>query len=372
MSEQAAPVPELIADDERFMQLALALGRRNLGRTWPNPAVGAVIAKDGIILARGWTQQGGRPHAETEALRRAKKAAQGATMYVTLEPCSHQGKTPPCADAIARAGIARVVSALEDPNPEVAGQGHARLREKGIVVDVGLKAEEARRAHLGHLTRITQDRPHVTLKLAISSDGKAGLAGRKQAAITGDAARERVFQMRAASDAILVGIGTVLADDPQLTCRLPGMFGRSPVRVVLDAQLRVPLSTSVVATVRETPTWIFASPGASSIAEEILQQKGCKVFRVDESGGQLDVRQVMKMLAEQGISRLMIEGGPTVAASFVSAELVDDAFLFRGQKSIGTSGIDPLEGMPLDALTGSLTPFGIERLGSDTIEGFVR
>ena len=201
-----------------------------------------------------------------------------------------------------RAGIARVVSALEDPNPEVAGQGHARLREKGIVVDVGLKAEEARRAHLGHITRITQDRPHVTLKLAISSDGKAGLAGRKQAAITGDAARERVFQMRAASDAILVGIGTVLADNPQLTCRLPGMFGRSPVRVVLDAQLRVPLSTSVVATVRETPTWIFASPGHRRIAEEILQQKGCKVFRVDEGDGQLDVRQVMKMLAEQGIT----------------------------------------------------------------------
>ena len=156
MSEQVAPTPEPSPDDERFMQLALSLGRRNLGHTWPNPAVGAVIVKDGIILARGWTQQGGRPHAETEALRRAKKAAQGATMYVTLEPCSHQGKTPPCADAIARAGIARVVSALEDPNPEVAGQGHARLRAKGISVDVGLKAEQARRAHIGHLTRITQ------------------------------------------------------------------------------------------------------------------------------------------------------------------------------------------------------------------------
>jgi diaminohydroxyphosphoribosylaminopyrimidine deaminase/5-amino-6-(5-phosphoribosylamino)uracil reductase len=372
MSEQAAFTPEPIVDDERFMQLALALGRRNLGRTWPNPAVGAVIVKDGIILARGWTQQGGRPHAEIEALRRAKKAAQGATMYVTLEPCSHQGKTPPCADAIARAGIARVVSALEDPNPEVAGQGHARLREKGIAVDIGLKAEEARRVHLGHLTRITQGRPHVTLKLAISSDSKAGLAGRKQAAITGDAARQRVFQMRAASDAILVGIGTILADDPQLTCRLPGMFERSPVRVVLDAQLRVPLSTSVVATVRETSTWIFASPAASSIAEEFLQQKGCKVFRVDESGGQLDVHQVMKMLAEQGITRLMVEGGPTVAASFVSAKLVDDVFLFRGEKSIGTSGIDPLQGMPLDALTGSLTLCGTEKLGADTIESFVR
>lgn len=235
------------------MRLALALGRRNLGHTWPNPAVGAVIVKDGVILARGWTQQGGRPHAEVEALRRAKKAAQGATMYVTLEPCSHQGKTPPCADAIARAGIARVVSAMEDPNPEVAGKGHERLREKGIAVDIGLCAEDAQRAHAGHISRITRGRPHVTLKLAVSADGKAGLAGRKQAAITGEEARERVFQMRAASDAILVGIGTVLSDDPQLTCRLPGMFERSPVRVVLDAQLHLPLATSVAATVRETP-----------------------------------------------------------------------------------------------------------------------
>src|SRR5690242_17015235 len=205
MNGQVATISDPAADDERFMRLALALGRRNLGHTWPNPAVGAVIVKDGVILGRGWTQQGGRPHAEAEALRRAKKAAQGATMYVTLEPCSHQGKTPPCADAIIRAGIARVVSALEDPNPEVAGQGHEKLRAKGIAVDIGLGAEEARLIHAGHITRVTQGRPHVTLKLAISADGKAGLAGRKQAAITGGSARERTFQMRAANDAILVG-----------------------------------------------------------------------------------------------------------------------------------------------------------------------
>jgi diaminohydroxyphosphoribosylaminopyrimidine deaminase / 5-amino-6-(5-phosphoribosylamino)uracil reductase len=186
MSEQTAPASEMVSDDERFMRLALALGRRNLGHTWPNPAVGAVIVKDGIILARGWTQQGGRPHAEVEALRRAKKTAEGATMYVTLEPCSHQGKTPPCADAIVRAGIARVVSALEDPNPEVSGQGHERLRAKGVAVDIGLGAEEARRTHAGHIMRTAHGRPHVMLKLAISADGKAGLAGRKQALITGE------------------------------------------------------------------------------------------------------------------------------------------------------------------------------------------
>jgi diaminohydroxyphosphoribosylaminopyrimidine deaminase / 5-amino-6-(5-phosphoribosylamino)uracil reductase len=370
MNEQSASTAG--PDDERFMRLALALGRRNLGSTWPNPSVGAVIVKDGVVVARGWTQEGGRPHAEVEALRRAKKATQGATMYVSLEPCSHQGKTPPCADAIIRAGIARVVSAMEDPNPEVAGQGHERLRAKGITVDVGLGAEEARRIHAGHIMRITKGRPHVTLKLAISADGKVGLAGRKPAVISGEAARERVFQIRAASDAILVGIGTVLSDDPQLTCRLPGMFERSPVRVVVDEDLRVPLATSVVATVRETPTWVFTSHRPSAIAEEILQQKGCKVFRVDEDKGRLDLSQILKKLAEQGITRCLVEGGPIIASSFVSANLVDEAILVRGEKSIGDTGIDPLEGMPLEAMTGRLTFRGSGKLGSDTIENFVR
>ncbi|HET7805555.1 MAG TPA: bifunctional diaminohydroxyphosphoribosylaminopyrimidine deaminase/5-amino-6-(5-phosphoribosylamino)uracil reductase RibD [Pseudolabrys sp.] len=360
------------SDDERFMRLALALGRRNLGHTWPNPAVGAVVVKDGVMLARGWTQDGGRPHAEAEALRRAKKAAQGATMYVSLEPCSHEGKTPPCADAIIRAGIARVVSTMEDPNPDVAGKGHERLRAKGITVDVGLGAEEARHVHAGHITRVTKGRPHVTLKLAISADGKAGLAGRKPAAISGETARERVFQIRAASDAILVGIGTVLSDDPQLTCRLPGMFERSPVRVVLDEELRLPLATSVVATVRETPTWVFTSHRASAIAEEILQQKGCKVFRVEEDKGRLDLNQVLAKLAEEGITRCLVEGGPIVASSLVAGNLVDEAILVRGEKTIGETGIDPLDGMPLEAMTGRLTLRGSERLATDTIENFVR
>src|SRR6478735_7525404 len=234
--------------DHRFMRLALALGRRGLGRTWPNPAVGAVIVKDGVVVGRGWTQPGGRPHAETEALKRAGKAAQGATLYVTLEPCSHQGKTPPCVDAIIRAGITRVVSALEDPNPEVAGKGYAKLSERGVAVDTGLGAEEAAHHHAGHIRRMREGRPQVLLKLAASSDGKAGLPGRKPAGITGELARARVHQMRAEADAILVGIGTVLSDDPHLTCRLPGMLEWSPVRVILDARLRMPLATSLVGT----------------------------------------------------------------------------------------------------------------------------
>ncbi|MBS0535583.1 MAG: bifunctional diaminohydroxyphosphoribosylaminopyrimidine deaminase/5-amino-6-(5-phosphoribosylamino)uracil reductase RibD [Proteobacteria bacterium] len=372
MSEPETSVVSSTTDDQRFMRLALALGRRGLGNTWPNPAVGAVLVKDGVIVGRGWTQPGGRPHAETEALRRAKRAAKGATLYVTLEPCSHEGKTPPCADAIIKAGVARVVSALEDPNPEVAGQGHARLREAGITVDVGLCADEARAAHAGHIGRIASGRPHVTLKLAVSADGKAGFAGRKPAPITEVDARDRVFMVRYQNDAILVGLGTILSDNPQLTTRLPGLYERSPVRVVLDANLRTPLSLSVVSTVGDVPTWIFCSKKASEVAEDFLTQKGCKVFRVDDTQGRLDLDEIMKVLAENGITRLMVEGGPTVAASFAAADMVDEFVLFRGSRDIGDKGIDPLEGMPLDKLTGALRLIDSQPLGPDTVEHYVR
>jgi diaminohydroxyphosphoribosylaminopyrimidine deaminase/5-amino-6-(5-phosphoribosylamino)uracil reductase len=359
-------------DDARYMALALSLGRRGLGNAWPNPAVGAVIVKDGVIVGRGWTQPGGRPHAEVEALKHAKRAAHGATLYCTLEPCSHTGKSPPCADAIIKAGIKRVVSALEDPNPEVAGQGHEKLRSKGIAVEIGLGADEARRAHAGHITRIRKSRPCVTLKLALSQDGKIGAAGRKPVAITGEAARERVFQMRAQHDAILVGIGTVLSDNPHLTCRLPGMMERSPVRVVLDANLQLPMAVSVVSTVNDTPTWVFTSHKASELAADILQQKGCKVFRVDDHNGRLDLDAVLKTLGVQGITRLMVEGGAKVAASFVEAGLIDDAALLRADETIGADGVDALEGMSLSKLTGTMTSRGTEKLGADTLEIFER
>ena len=265
------------------MALALALGRRGLGRTWPNPAVGAVIVRrDGgqpRIVGRGWTQPGGRPHAEIEALRRAGEAARGADLYVTLEPCSHHGKSPPCADAIIAAGVARVVSALEDPNPEVAGAGHARLRAAGLAVAVGVGADEARRDHAGHLRRMRDGRPHVALKLAISADGKVGAAGRQPAAITGPEARDRVHLMRAQSDAVMIGIGTALADDPMLTCRLPGMAASSPVRMVLDSGLRLPLGSRLVRSAREVPVWVVAEVQASRSAEDALTGEGVTVLR---------------------------------------------------------------------------------------------
>ena len=347
---------ETKAADRRFMQLALTLGRRGQGRTWPNPAVGAVVVNDGIIVGRGWTQPGGRPHAEPVALAQAGEAARGATLYVTLEPCSHLGKSPPCADAVIAAGIKRVVSAIEDPNPEVAGQGHARLRAAGIAVDIGLCALEAARDHAGHFRRVRDHRPHVMLKLAVSRDDKIAAAGRKQVAITGEAAKARNRCMRAQSDAILVGIGTVLADDPLLTCRLPGMEARSPVRVVLDRALRIQGNSRLVGSARATPLWVMTSNLAEAPAAAILGAAGAQVIRLETRAGPqpgLDLPAVLRALAEKGITRLLVEGGARVASSFVSAGLVDEFWLLRGPDDIGGDGVAALEGLPLTSLTQS-------------------
>jgi diaminohydroxyphosphoribosylaminopyrimidine deaminase/5-amino-6-(5-phosphoribosylamino)uracil reductase len=342
------------AADQRFMQLALMLGRRGQGRTWPNPAVGAVVVKDGVIVGRGWTQPGGRPHAEPVALARAGEAARGATLYATLEPCSHVGKSPPCADAIIAAGIARVVSAIEDPNPEVAGQGHAKLRAAGIKVDIGLGAAEAARDHAGHFRRVRDKRPHVILKLAVSSDDKIGTAGRKPVAITGEAAKARGHLLRAQCDAILIGIGTVLADDPLLTCRLPGMETRSPVRVVLDRALRIPGTSRLVHSARETPLWVMTSSLAEAPAATKLGAAGAQVLRVATTTTPgLDLPSVLHALSEKGITRLLVEGGARVASSFVAAGLVDEAWLLRGADAIGAGGVPALDALPLTALTES-------------------
>jgi diaminohydroxyphosphoribosylaminopyrimidine deaminase/5-amino-6-(5-phosphoribosylamino)uracil reductase len=361
--------------DRRYMQLALTLGRRGLGRTWPNPAVGAVVVKDGVIVGRGWTQPGGRPHAEPEALRRAGEAARGATLYVTLEPCSHFGKSPPCADAIIVAGISRVVAAIEDPNPDVAGQGHARLRAAGIAVEVGLLADEAARDHAGHFRRVRDRRPHVILKLAVSADDKIAAAGHKQVAITGEAARTRVHLLRAQSDAILVGIGTVLADDPLLTCRLPGMAARSPVRVVLDRSLRMSGNSRLVHSARETPLWVVASKLAEAPAAARLGAAGAQVVQIAPSSAPefdrkgLDLKAVLRVLAEKGITRLMVEGGSRVASSFVAADLVDEVWLLRGPEPICADGVAALDALPLSEITQSprLKLRASETLGNDTL-----
>jgi diaminohydroxyphosphoribosylaminopyrimidine deaminase/5-amino-6-(5-phosphoribosylamino)uracil reductase len=362
--------------DRRFMALALTLGRRGQGRTWPNPAVGAVVVRDGVIVGRGWTQPGGRPHAEPEALNRAGEAARGATLYVTLEPCSHVGKSPPCADAIIAAGITRVVSAIEDPNPEVAGQGHAKLRAAGITVDIGLGAAEAARDHAGHFRRIRDKRPHVILKLAVSLDDKIGAAGRQPVAITGEAAKARVHLLRAQCDAILVGIGTVLADDPVLTCRLPGMEARSPVRVVLDRALRIPGTSRLVQSARETPLWVMTSNLSEAPAAMKLGAAGAQVIRVAATSTPpgLDLAAVLHVLAEKGVTRLLVEGGARVASSFVAAGLVDEVWLLRGPEAVGADGVAALDALPLTSITQSPTfkQRASESLQKDTLTIYER
>jgi diaminohydroxyphosphoribosylaminopyrimidine deaminase / 5-amino-6-(5-phosphoribosylamino)uracil reductase len=349
------------------MTLALSLGRRGLGRTWPNPAAGSVIVKNGEIIARGWTQPGGRPHAEIEALRRAGTMARGATLYVTLEPCSHHGKSPPCADAVIASGIARVVSAMVDPNPEVAGRGHARLRSAGIAVDVGIEAAAARADHAGHIRRMREGRPQVLLKLAISADGKAAGAGRQRLAITGNAVRERVHLLRAHSDAIMIGIGTALADDPVLTCRLPGMAKRSPVRVVLDTRLRLPINSRLVQTARETPLWIIANAPPES--EGALRAHGAEVIQVDDKDS---LGTVLGVLASRGITRLMVEGGPTVASALIQTDLVDEAIFFHSQTMIGEDGVPALQPPAFAMLDHHLKRISSEAVGLDRQETYQR
>ena len=366
-----------MTEDFRYMQLALALGRRGQGRTWPNPAVGAVIVKDGVIVGRGWTQAGGRPHAEPEALRRAGEAARGATLYVTLEPCSHFGKSPPCADAVIAAGIKHVVSAIEDPNPEVGGQGHARLRAAGIAVDVGLCRDEAARDHAGHFLRVGEKRPFVILKLAVSADDKIAAAGHRPVAITGEAAKARVHLLRAQCDAILVGIGTVLADDPLLTVRLPGLEAQSPVRVVLDRALRLPGESQLVDSARQTPLWVMTSDLSEAPAAMKLGAAGAQVIRVPVSNGSppgLELKSVLNALAERGITRLMVEGGARVASSFLNAGFVDEVWLLHGPDAIGMDGIPALDTQPLSVITQSprWRSHATEALGKDTLTIYER
>ncbi|TCT11492.1 diaminohydroxyphosphoribosylaminopyrimidine deaminase/5-amino-6-(5-phosphoribosylamino)uracil reductase [Tepidamorphus gemmatus] len=363
--------------DAAFMAAAIRLGTRELGRTWPNPAVGALIVADRgagpVVVGRGWTRPGGRPHAEVLALAEAGDLARGATCYVSLEPCSHHGRTPPCAEALVAAGIARVVSPLDDPDPRVAGRGHARLREAGIAVEVGPMAAEARRVHDGHIMRILRDRPRVTLKLAVSADGMIAGAGGAPVAITGAPARAVAHMLRARHDAILVGIGTVLADDPALTCRLPGMEDRSPVRVVLDGGLRLPRSAALLRRPAPAPVWVVAAADADPHRRVELESLGANVLSAPRgSDGHLDPAAVLELLAAQGITRVLVEGGATVAASLVAADLVDEAMLFHGPGVIGSHGLPAGSALAAIAGSGAYRREDRRRLGEDVLDSFAR
>ncbi len=335
--------------DALYMDLALRLARRGLGRTGSNPAVGALIvdAASGEIIGRGTTADTGRPHAETVAIARAGDRAKGATLYVTLEPCSHFGRTPPCADAVIAAGIARVVVGVEDPDLRVSGRGVARLRAAGIEVVTGVLAAECRRVTLGHISRVTRNRPFVQLKLAVGSDGLVprGRAGRP-VFVTGPEARARAHLLRAQSDAILVGIGTVLADDPDLTCRLPGLDEQSPLRVVLDSDFKVPPDSRIMRTAGRVPVMVFTTQDAAVGHAGHGPGSEIEVVPVarSASGKGLDLTQVLQVLAGRGITRLLVEGGPTIAGAFVDAGLADECVIMRAPRVVGVDRGQPAFG----------------------------
>jgi len=335
------------------MALALRLAERGLGQTWPNPPVGCVIAKDGRLVGRGWTQPPPGNHAEVEALNRAGLAALGATAYVTLEPCCHYGRTPPCTMALIHAGIRRVVVAAKDPFPRVDGRGIDQLRQAGIAVDVGLFEAEAEAHNAGFLLNVGHQRPLVTLKLATTLDGKIATRLGESMWITGERARNSGHQLRASHDAILIGSGTALADDPTLTCRLPGLTNHSPVRVVLDRQCRLPLNSRLAQTACEIPTWLITSVEAPSAAVAAYKQAGIETIPVDldaQAENQLDLAEVLAALAKRGITRLLVEGGASVAASLLRLGLVDHLAWFQAPMVIGGDGRPSIETLSVDHL----------------------
>lgn len=336
--------------DANFMRLALALGRRGLGRTWPNPSVGAVVVAPGsdTILASAATAPGGRPHAEPQALAQAGAAARGATLYVTLEPCSHHGHTPPCTEAIVAAGIGRVVTALEDPDPRVAGRGHGFLREAGIAVETGLCGADAARDHRGHITRVTLGRPTLHLKLARTRDGFAAGAGPERLRITGAVADGAVHLWRAHADAILIGIGTARADDPSLTVRLPGLAGRSPMRIVLDSALHLSPAGVLARTARDVPVLVLTTRSAPAHARRALESLGVEVMPVQAGAdGRIDLPAALAALGARGLTRLCSEGGPRLAEALAEADLIDAVTLMTGPETAGPTGGLPALGPAL-------------------------
>ncbi|MEP4380178.1 MAG: bifunctional diaminohydroxyphosphoribosylaminopyrimidine deaminase/5-amino-6-(5-phosphoribosylamino)uracil reductase RibD [Alphaproteobacteria bacterium] len=369
--------------DPDFMATALRLARRGLGNAWPNPAVGCVIVSGGPekrILGRGWTQPGGRPHSETVALDQARarfgaQALVGASAYVTLEPCSHLGRTPPCADALISARVARVVVACGDPDARVAGRGIARLEAAGIDVELGVGQAQAEEINLGFLTRVGAGRPMVALKTATTSDGRIATRTGASQWITGAAARRYAHLLRAQHDAIAVGIGTAEADDPSLTCRLPGLEGRSPVRVVFDSQLRISLESELVRTAPEVQTWVLSAAKTDKERRKALEGVGVMVIPVEDVvDGQPEPGAALRALGALGVTRLMVEGGARLSTGLLRGDLVDRLLWFRAPSLIGGDGLPPFGDLGVGDVSEmpSFKSMSLTPVGDDTLEIFAR
>ncbi|CAN7249674.1 MULTISPECIES: bifunctional diaminohydroxyphosphoribosylaminopyrimidine deaminase/5-amino-6-(5-phosphoribosylamino)uracil reductase RibD [Ensifer] len=361
-------------EDERFMAAALRLARHHLGQTSTNPSVACLIVKDGIVVGRAVTASSGRPHAEAQALAEARERARRATAYVTLEPCSHHGKTPPCADALVAAGVARVVISILDPDERVAGRGVVRLRDAGITVDIGLLPEEGHRALEAYLMRQVSKRPHVTLKLAISADGMIGRKGAGQVRITGPISRAQVQILRAQSDAILVGIGTATADDPELTVRLPGLEDRSPVRIVLDRRLDLSPGSKLVRSARDVPLIVVSGEPSGQPELEPAGDRAGRRAALEAAGVEVletgSVADLLTALGSRGISSLLVEGGAVAARAFLESGLVDRIQIYTGPQQIGENGI----ASPFDrkSVPAGFTLVNSARYGDDLFEEYER
>lgn len=337
-------------DEAKWMQRALELAERGRGHVEPNPLVGAVVVRDGRVVGAGWHQRHGEKHAEVHALAQAGEAGRHATLYVTLEPCCHQGKTPPCTEAVIGAGIGRVVAAMEDPFPQVAGRSASRLRAAGIAVELGLCEKEARRLNAPYLKLLKTQRPYVHAKWAMTLDGKIATRTGDSRWISNDASRRLVHELRGRMDAIVVGIGTVLADDPQLTARPPGP--RTPCRIVLDSKGRAPLAAKVVATARQIPTLVATAGPANSPQVDALRKAGCEVLSLPGLEGRTDMHALLDEFGRRRWTNILVEGGSEVLGSFVDARAIDEVHVFIAPKIVGG-------GQSKTPIAG----FGIERLG---------
>jgi diaminohydroxyphosphoribosylaminopyrimidine deaminase/5-amino-6-(5-phosphoribosylamino)uracil reductase len=360
-------------DEAAYMRAALGLARRGLGSVAPNPAVGCILVRDGVVVGRGWTQQGGRPHAETEALRRAGASARGATAYVTLEPCAHRGQTPPCAEALIAAGIARCVIAIEDPDPRVAGRGLDMLRGAGIAVATGLLAPEAEALNAGFLKRVRTGRPLVLLKLASSLDGRIATSTGESRWITGEAARRMGHLLRRRCDAVMVGSGTLLADDPELTVRLAGLDGAPPWRIVVDGRLRTPLAAKFVRHARQSPSVILTLAGGDRRRRQALAECGVRLVDIPpDADGRVDLARALGELGKLGLTRILVEGGATLAAALLRGKLVDRLAWFRSAGVIGGDGLAAVAPFGVAGLAAQArgVRLSVMRIGEDLLETF--
>lgn len=352
--------------DEKWMKRALDLARRGEGWTSPNPMVGAVIVKDGRVVGEGFHQKAGTPHAEVHALNAAQEKAKGAFVYVNLEPCCHQGRTPPCTDALIQAGVAKVVVAMEDPNPQIAGRGIKRLREAGIEVVTGVLAQEAGQLNEVFIKGMTSQKIFVAMKSAVTLDGKTASRSGSSKWITGEEAREFAHRLRHRYDAILVGIGTVLADNPRLTTRIPGL--KNPLRVVLDASLRISTEANLLDT-QTGPTLVFTCMSLDGCPKaERIREKGVELIQCPGDAGKVELERVLKVLWQKGVTSLLVEGGGSIHGAFFDQQLVDKIYLFAAPKlvgghlapgMIGGVGMQEMkEAVPVEDLT-------VERIGKD-------